>query len=202
MKRNKKTLAIFLSKLAKQKKFSAYLEQYATDPDSAAHILWQAYMQGDIEDRIVADFGCGNGIFGIGALALGAKKVYFIDVDKKAIEITKQNCDDYSVEGEYINGDISDFDLKVDTVLMNPPFGVQNEHADKVFLEKAMEVADKIYSIHKIESKNFVSAVSKDHSFEVEGIIEFDFVLKSTMQFHTKEKYIVKVGCWILKRKI
>ena len=55
MKLNKKSLAIFLSKLKKQESVSASLEQYPTDSDSAAHILWHAYMSGDIEDKVVAD---------------------------------------------------------------------------------------------------------------------------------------------------
>jgi len=201
-KKNKKSLSIFLSKLKKQEKVSAYLEQYPTDSDTAAHILWQAYMSGDIEDMVVADFGCGNGIFGIGALMLGAKKVYFIDVDKNAISVAKENCGLADVEGGFLNEDIKKFDKKVDVVLMNPPFGVQNEHADRVFLEKAMKVSDKIYSIHKIESKEFVSAFSKDEGFEVEGIIPFNFLLKQTMKFHKKGEYSVKIGCWILKRKL
>ena len=105
MKLNKKSLAIFLSKLKKQESVSASLEQYPTDSDSAAHILWHAYMSGDIEDKVVADFGCGNGIFGIGALILGAKKVYFVDIDKNSIEVAKKNSEDSEVEGVLVNKD-------------------------------------------------------------------------------------------------
>ena len=202
MKLNKKSLAIFLSKLKKQEFVSASLEQYPTDSDSAAHILWHAYMSGDIEDKIVADFGCGNGIFGIGALILGAKKVYFVDIDKNSIEVAKKNSENSEVEGVFVNSDISKFSEKVDCVLMNPPFGVQNEHADKVFLEKSMELSDKIYSLHKIESGNFIKALSKDHGFLIDGIMEFKFILKQTLQFHKKGEYAVRVGCWVLKRKL
>ena len=83
---NKKNLAIFLSRLNKVTSPSSELEQYATDPEIASFLLWKAYMAGDIEDKIVADFGSGNGIFGIGALLLNAKKVYFVEIDKKSIK--------------------------------------------------------------------------------------------------------------------
>jgi putative methylase len=197
---NKKKLEIALSKLEKFEKVKTNLEQYATDSEIAASILWTAFMQGDIEEKVVADLGCGNGIFGIGALMLGAKVVYFVDTDKEAIDISIRNCKFENVH--FKNLDILEFEEKVNTVVMNPPFGVQEEHADKNFLEKAMEISDSIYSIHKIESKNFIDKLSKDHDFKVLGIEEKTLILKKTMKFHKSEKYPVKVGVWILKRKL
>ena len=100
------------------------------------------------------------------------------------------------------NLDVLKFNEKVDTVVMNPPFGVQEEHADRNFLVKAMEISNSIYSIHKIESKNFVEKLSQDNEFKVLGIEEKTLILKKTMKFHKSEKYPVKVGVWILKRKL
>ncbi len=197
---NKKKLEIELSKLEKFEKVKADLEQYATDSETAASILWNAFMQGDIEDKIVADLGCGNGIFGIGALMLGAKVVYFVDIDKGALDVAIRNCKFENVH--FRNLDVLKFNEKVDTVVMNPPFGVQEEHADRNFLVKAMEISNSIYSIHKIESKNFVEKLSQDNEFKVLGIEEKTLILKKTMKFHKSEKYPVKVGVWILKRKL
>ena len=67
-------LAIELSKLKSFEKFNISLEQYQTPSDIAAKFLWWAYMQGDISHKVIADFGCGNGILGIGCLLLNAKK--------------------------------------------------------------------------------------------------------------------------------
>jgi len=139
---NKKKLAIELSKLEKFENVKPELEQYPTDSELAAHILWNAFMQGDIENKIVADLGCGNGIFGIGALLLGAKLVYFLEVDGEALDVAIKNCKFENVH--FRKMDVLEFDEKVDTVVMNPPFGVQQEHADKNFLEKAMEISDSI----------------------------------------------------------
>jgi putative methylase len=198
---NKKTLAVLLSKLNTVINPKPYLEQYQTDSEIASIILWQAYMNGDIEDKIVADLGCGNGIFGIGSLLLGAKKVYFVDKDKESIIVLKENLS-YIAGGEYeiFSVDIANFNHKVDIVIENPPFGVQKIHSDKIFLEKSFEISNKIYSLHKIESKQFINELAGKNSFNVLGIIDIDFVLKKTMNYHKKANYNVKVGCWILEK--
>ena len=41
---------------------------------------------------------------------------------------------------EWVNGDISAVIGGFDTVLQNPPFGVQTREADRAFLVKALEV--------------------------------------------------------------
>ena len=196
---NKKQLTIFLSKLKKFENPKVELEQYYTNEEVAAEILWYAFMNGDIEGKVIADFGCGNGILGIGCLVLGASKVYFVDKDKDSIEIAKENNE--FDNAEFLNIDVSEFDNKVDLVIENPPFGVQNRKADKPFLEKAMNVADKIYTIHKIESNGFINALCKENGFVVKDIIEFDFSIKKTMEFHKKKEHKFRVGCWILEKR-
>ncbi len=194
-----KQLAIELSKLKTFIKPKAELEQYQTEGNLAAELLFIAYQNEDINGRIIADLGCGTGILGYGALLLGAKKVYFVDTDKEALNITKENCKKYK-NLEFINKDIRLFNKKVDTVIMNPPFGVQNRKADKVFLEQALKIAKKIYSIHKIESKNFIDRIAQEYSFHTEKIITKEFLLKKTMFHHKKKNYNVNVGVWILEK--
>ncbi|MBS3174484.1 methyltransferase [Candidatus Woesearchaeota archaeon] len=194
---DKKKLAIYLSKLKGFENLNIKLEQYSTEGDIAADILIKA--QKDIVNKTIADFGCGNGIFGIGVLLLNAKKVYFIDVDEKAIEIAKENAKNFQ-NAEFFCSDINMFDEKIDTVIMNPPFGVRKRKADKEFLQKAFDLADNIYSLHKIESKSFIEKISKENNFKVECIFEYNFILKNSYEFHKKKNYNVKVGLWILKR--
>jgi ribosomal protein L11 methyltransferase len=40
----------------------------------------------------VADLGCGSGLLGLGALALGAERVFAVDTDPVAIRATEENA--------------------------------------------------------------------------------------------------------------
>jgi len=195
---SKKALAIELSKVKFSVDKKIHLEQYDTESELAATILWKAYMNGSIEGKKVVDLGCGSGIFGIGALLLGASKVYFLDIDKDALDLAKDNVGDF--DAEFILGDVSEFDVDADTVLMNPPFGVQLRKADKVFLEKAFEVGSEIYSLHKIESEGFISKISSENGFEVVSVDKLLFLLKKSYDFHKKDKHFVDVGFWHLRK--
>ncbi len=205
---NKKQLAILLSRIQSFYKPLIKLEQYQTDSEIAAEILWFSYLNNDVSNKIIADLGCGTGILGLGALILGAKKVYFVDINKDAIKIAKQNLSfleeilDKKFKAVFINKEITSFDKKIDTVIQNPPFGTKIKHADKKFLEKAMSISGKIYSFHKIESKNFIQKLTKEKDFEIMSIMEFYFPLKQTFDFHKSRVRKVKVGCWQLKRKL
>jgi ribosomal protein L11 methyltransferase len=43
------------------------------------------------QDKILADIGCGSGILSTGAILLGAKKVYAVDIDPLAVNATRSN---------------------------------------------------------------------------------------------------------------
>ena len=196
---NKKQLAVLLSRLEKLSLKNRALEQYETDPELAAQILWHASLHNDITNKVVADFGCGNGIFGIGALVLGAKKVYFIDVCD--LSIAKKNVKHLGFRNaSFLQRDISNFSYKVDVVFQNPPFGVQKKHADKIFLERAFNLAQHIYSIHKIESKSFLEQISKEYCFHCKKLFTTNFLLKKSFPFHRKKAYPVLVGCWFFEK--
>jgi putative methylase len=197
---SKSSLAIELSKLKVFNQANVSLEQYPTDSEIAATILWQAKMNNDIEDKIIADLGAGTGILGIGALLLGADYVYFVEKDEKAIEILKENLNNLNIEDNFkiINLDIQDFDKKVDLVIQNPPFGTKEKHADKLFLEKAFEITSKIYSFHKTSTKVFIEKISKDHNFKIKEQINFKFPLKATQKFHKKRIENIDVSCFKL----
>jgi putative methylase len=196
---SKKQVAIALSKLKTFDKSKIKLEQYTTDSEIASVVLWDAFMQGVIEEKVVADLGCGTGILGIGALLLGAKKVLFVDVDKDALIILETNLKDLELDNfEIIHTDVSEFNAKVDLVLQNPPFGTKQKHADKKFLEKAFSVSEVVFSFHKSSTKQFVKAISNDFKFNIAKEFEFDFPLKNTMKIHKKKMEKIKVSCFEL----
>ncbi len=199
---SKKQLEVILSKLEQIKSPRVILEQYQTSSDIAAELLWHAFMNNDIKDKIIADLGCGNGILGIGAASLGAKKIFFLDSDPSSLLIAKNNFSSLNLSNAiFLKEDIQNFKEKVDVVIQNPPFGVQNEHADREFLKKAFEISNKVYSFHKIESRSFVEALTRDNNFKLKAILNFNFPLKRTQEFHEKKVHIVQVGCFILQRK-
>src|SRR3989338_8422027 len=88
---NKKQLEIILSKLKPIENPKPTLEQYTIPSNLAADILHFAYLSGDIEGKVVFDFGCGTGRLAIGALLLGAEEVVGIDNDYKVLETAEEN---------------------------------------------------------------------------------------------------------------
>ncbi len=199
---NKKELAIALSRLKPLEKSSAYLEQYATECEIAADVLWMMSVSGNIQGKTIADFGCGNGILGIGALLLSAKKVCFVDIDEKAIVIAKENLKELKLEKKavFINIDVDKFKDNVDVVVQNPPFGVQQEHADRKFLYAAFRRAPVTYSFHKIESRNFLKKIAVENGFQSVLLKEYRLPIKKTMEFHKKKTHYVDVGVWVFSQ--
>ena len=202
---SKKALAVLLSSLGVFREPKVSVEQYSTDGETAAEVLWGAFMKGDI-GKVSVDLGCGTGILGIGLLVLGAEKVYFVDSDKDALEIAKNNLAKIKSEG-YIDGeaifkchDINEFNEKADLVVQNPPFGVKVKHMDRVFLKKAFEISRLVYSFHKSEGKRFIEAFSRDNCFKVTGILEFEFPLKATMAYHTRRIRRINVSCFRIEK--
>jgi putative methylase len=180
---SKSQLAIALSKLQVFPSPKIGLEQYPTDSEIAAEVLWNAVMLGDIENKTIADLGCGTGILGIGALLLGAKKVFFVDTDAAALAVLGNNLKSTGIEEgfEIINSDVADFNGKADLVIQNPPFGTKEKHVDKTFLEKACTIADKVYSFHKTSTSDYIIKFAQDKGFIPKGRWDFSFPLKQTM---------------------
>ena len=204
LKLSRSGLAIALSALRGFSKPEVRAEQYMTDPEIAATVLWDAYMKGDIKERVIADLGCGTGVLGIGALLLGAKKVYFVESDSLAIEMAKENVQNIESESsaEFLFMDVGGFEEKADVVIMNPPFGTKSEHSDRKFLERAFGISKVVYSFHKSETKQFVEAFAKDNKFDITQAIDFRYPLKATMEFHRKRIERINVSCFRFVRQI
>ncbi len=199
----KSQISVLLSKLSVFDNPDSKLEQYPTDGNSASELLWSAFQLGDIENRTIADFGCGTGILGIGALMLGAKKVYFVDKDTKAIEKARQNLEfaekeikvNIAKNAVFINSEINKFDEKPDTIIQNPPFGTKNEHADRLFLEKAFESSKVIYSIHKASTLPFLRKLIESNRRKITNELYLKMQLKNTMAWHKRKMQLIDAVC-------
>jgi putative methylase len=199
---SKSGLAIFLSRLEGFLEPDLYSEQYSTDSETSASVLWDLYISGFIEDKVVCDMGAGTGILGIGALFLGAKECYFVEKDEKAIKILKSNLK-MSKGGRaiVIDGDVSnlcekDFKNKIDLILQNPPFGTKKRNADKGFLEKSFSLCDKVASFHKSSTERFINAISNDYNFSIWKRWDFSYPLKKSFLFHKSRINYIDVSCF------
>ena len=207
---NKKQLEIILSKLKPIENPKPTLEQYTIPGDLAADILHFAHLNDDIEDKVVFDFGCGTGRLAIGALLLGAKEVVGVDSDHKVLETAEENLHSIisgklAVKGsiKFIQSDISDFSGKCDTVIQNPPFGVQKEHADRIFLEKALECGKRIYSLHKNgydKTREFITKLVESKGGEVEKVFPYKFPIPHLFKFHDKPVKEISVDLYVIKK--
>jgi len=170
------------------------LEQYPTRPHIAACMLHtMAATFGDIEGRTVADLGCGCGVLSLGCVMLGADFVTGFDIDPDALAIFQQNIEEFEMDNlELVNLDTRnigpDWKGRVDTVVMNPPFGTKhNKGLDLVFLEAGLEMASTaVYSLHKTSTRDHV--LSKARSWGAEGrvLAELRYDLPATYKHHKK----------------
>ena len=164
------------------------LEQYSTPPDIAFEIIKKVSYSGNLSGKI-ADLGCGTGRLSIAAAVAGANVVGF-EIDENAIEIAKQYSSEHNLEIQWINEAIETIEDRFDTVIMNPPFGSQRPGADKIFLEKAMKIAPSIWTIHLSETRKFIEKIVNNNNCEIVDLYEFDYPLKKSMPFHTKDTKI------------
>jgi putative methylase len=207
---SKKELEIFLSKLRPQEQPKPSLEQYTIPSSLAAEILHIARMNGDIEGMRVADFGAGTGRLAIGAAMLGAEEVVAVDMDEKSLVTARENLKTAEeiagrkLDVEFVCQDIQSFKGEFDTVVQNPPFGIQTEHADRVFIQKALECGRKIYSLHKDgyeKTVQFLTKFMEEAGGRVLQVQGFVFDIPHTFKFHSKPRYSYNVDLYIIERK-
>ncbi len=141
----------FLSQVASQPSPKVHLEQYTVSEQIAASMLYvAAYVNDDIVGKSVLDLGCGTGRLALGALFVGANDVVGVDIDRLAIQTANENSKNICLADavQWVLGDLSVVVGRFNTVLQNPPFGVQAREADRAFLAKALEVSNCVYSLH------------------------------------------------------
>ncbi|MDD4307434.1 MAG: METTL5 family protein [Thermoplasmata archaeon] len=169
------------------------LEQYPTPARIAADVLYTAHSFGDVAGKRVIDLGCGPGIFSIGACLLGAGSVTGLDTDAEALKTASENARLAGCEVTYVCSPVEKAEGKFDTCIMNPPFGSQNRHADLPFLEKAMDIASVVYSIHNSGTIGHLSRKIVNNGWIIDAEKNYSFEIRHTFSFHTKEKAMFDV---------
>ncbi len=217
-------LEIFLSKIEPQPFPKASLEQYTVSESIAATMLYiAAYNNNDIIEKNILDLGCGTGRLALGAAYLGAKSVLGIDIDKNAVKTAAENKRrlDLSADIQFIIGDINAITGEFETVLQNPPFGVQTHGADRAFLKKALEVGKSIYSLHnhpevdkqlikrlksskglqEVSPSSFVKRLIEENNGTIKAVYAMLMTIPHMFDFHTKAKHDFVIDLYIITRK-
>ena len=195
-----------ISKIESHPTPQAYLEQYTISSRVAAEILFVAtYVYNDVIDKSVVDLGCGTGRFAIGAALLGARETFGIDVDKVAVNVARKNAETLisKEKAHWIIADIDVMQGTFDTVLQNPPFGVQKRMADRNFIMKSLELGRRIYSLHKGGESNreFIKRFIEKHGGRVTSIFPMKMDIPKMFEFHTKTKHGVQVDLYRIEGK-
>ncbi|GET42301.1 50S ribosomal protein L11 methyltransferase [Microseira wollei] len=116
---------------------------------------------------IVADLGCGSGILSIGAIMLGAEKVYAVDVDPLAVRATRSNrtlnrvnSDRLIVEQGSIDRVMKMIDAPVDGIVCN------------ILAEVIIDLIPQISAITKPTSWGILSGILLDQTKPVADLLE------------------------------
>ncbi|RJT05418.1 METTL5 family protein [Halococcus sp. IIIV-5B] len=170
------------------------LEQYRTPPELAARLVHDADLQGDIEDRLVVDLGTGTGMLALAAALRGPTGVVGLDVDIDPLRTAVENRRRVGTAADvsWVRADATDAPLAPPdrtTVVMNPPFGAQNDnaHADREFLAAAARLGDVSYSVHNAGSQPFVESFAADNDGTVTRKFRTELDLPNRFAFHDEE---------------
>jgi len=215
-------LQLFLSKIAPQPAPRARLEQYTISESIASTMLHiAAYANNDIIGKTVLDLGCGTGRLALGASYLGAQEVVGIDIDQRAIKAAVENSRKAGLAGkvQWVIGDIRAIVGRFDTVLQNPPFGVQTREADRAFLVKALELGNSVYSLHnhpetdkrlikQLKASNgflqvppspFLERFVAKHNGSVKAVYAMLMTIPRIFDFHKKLKHDFAVDLYVIE---
>jgi putative methylase len=201
------------------------LEQYTTSENIAASMLHiAAYTSNDVVNKCVLDLGCGTGRLSLGAAFLGAKNVFGVDIDRAALKVAVANSQNAGLTSNinWVNGDISVVNGCFDTVLQNPPFGVQTRNADRAFLVKALECGKMIYSLHnhpevdkrlinllkssgtgllEVQPSAFLKRFIEQHGGVIRAVYAMLMTIPKMFDFHTKLQHDFVIDLYVIENK-
>jgi len=196
-------LAMLLSGLEQTQSQSADLEQYSTGGDLAARWLTDISNFGDLEEGYsVADLGAGNGVLGLGAMALGAGRTVLIDADQTACYTAQSNAEKmgFSDSVEVIQATIGTDSIELDShdvVISNPPWGRQSPKADRPFLDAILSTRVSSHLMHSAEATH-IEPLFEEHGWSVERYGEADFSLPAAYSHHSRQRGKTRAAFWRL----
>jgi len=202
MVRSRRELAVTLSRAPLFPYPKRGLEQYVTDGETASELLWEAYMRGDIRGRVVLDLGCGTGVLAVGSAILGADHVICLDVDEGALVEAYRWAHSEGVLDRlsYVAMLVPDVWMRaVDTIVMNPPFGVYRRGADTMFLRTALKLRPRaIYTIHMSDrgTREVVRRTAQGAGYAAQILSTRSIMIPQLYESHRRRVYRVTVDLY------
>jgi putative methylase len=214
----------FLSTIESHPAPKVGFEQYTIPADVAATVLYlAAYTHDDIVGKRVLDMGCGTGRLALGAAFLGAKEGVGVDIDVVAVKAAFENGarSGLGMRLQWVVGDVGVVNDGFDTVLQNPPFGVQRRGADRRFLETALQAGKRVYSLHSHVGKDdslvgklkarkggfvpvspsaFLENFIEERGGRVEAVYAMLMTVPHMFTFHTRRKHEFVVDLYVIER--
>ena len=218
-------LELMLSKVKPHPTPTWNLEQYTISADTAATMLYlAAYANRDIIGKDILDLGCGTGRLALGAAFLGAKSVVGVDIDTKAVKIACENASEAGLPQKvrWVAGSLVSIHGVFDTVLQNPPFGVQKRGADREFIREALRLGRRVYSLHKRPGKDsdlvrelktssdgilavspspFVENFIEKSGGRVRAVYALLMTIPRMFEFHTEKRHDIVVDLYVMEKK-
>lgn len=217
-------LEMLLSKVKPHPTPNPSLEQYTVSVEVAAEMLYlAAYTYDDIVEKTILDLGCGTGRLALGAAFLGAKEVVGVDIDRAALRVASENSVIAGLRSkvQWVAADVSTVTGRFDTVIQNPPFGVQKRGADRQFLEKALKSGKAVYSIHKSASERpvlrartslsktkvkaahptFLERLIEKNGGNIKAIYPMTMTIPYMFSFHSKKRQASAVDLYVIETK-
>ena len=194
---------MILSGLEQLQSQSVELEQYSTDGNLAARWLTDIAAFGDLaEGCTAADLGAGNGVLGLGALAMGAGRAMLVEADQDACDTAKSNAESMgftdSIEIIQTTLDSNLIDLgSTDVVISNPPWGRQTLRADRPFLDTILSSGVPSHLMHSAEATH-IQSLFEGAGWSAERYGEADFALPAAYSHHSRRRARTRAAFWRL----
>lgn len=148
--------------------------------DYGSYLLLETYLKENITNAKVLDVGCGYGFLGIVISVLTSSYVDMVDVNKRAVHLTKRNIKKYDKfnGSAFVSDAYTEVKNKYNVIITNPPIRVGKEKLLEI-LEGAFDHLEKdgtLYfvirkdqgalSIKKtLEQKRNVEIINKDKGY-------------------------------------
>ena len=140
--------------------------------DFGTRVLIETILKEDINGNIL-DLGCGYGPIGIIVNKIKNLNVDMVDVNKRAVHLTKLNIKDNKLSNIncFISDGFNDISKKYNVIISNPPIRVGKEKLYELIIDAKNYLLDdgKIYLVIRKEqgAKSFINDMNKYYKIDI-----------------------------------